>query len=200
MKPCIANHPGIAEIKDAIQDQCDGEDSDHEQCEDQDHAKDFEIEDTDEAIPQDLDGWHWAFSDDESDEEHPGDDDKDGKHTSIKADDQNEMEASDAPHGASGVHRVRVAELRPEYIECRDDMLLVKPVGATLGVHPVSRTWRGSYPGSMHYGRTWGSTRSAKKALLEVMKLILEDHLKQMKGDKLVKAQLARVTKAWTEA
>ena len=76
----------------------------------------------------------------------------------------------------------------------------MKPEGATLGVHPGGCVWRGSYPGSKHYGRTWGVNRTPKKALLQVLKLILEDHVSLNPKDKIAKTQLTRVTKAWQAA
>jgi hypothetical protein len=132
-----------------------------------------------------LDGWDWALSDSETENEESND------------------KAAMGPKGvAEGpvVQRVRVAEQREEYIQCKDEGLLFKPQGSTLGVHPASQTWRASYCGSKHYGRSWGSMRSPRKALLEVIKLILEEHVSMNKGDKIAKGQLARVTKAWADA
>lgn len=192
------NLVGLDALKDAIQDY-DGSDEETEKPDD--HAAaghDFQYdEDANEAdIPHDLDGWHWAFSSD-SESEHEGQNvdtkgTNDGNHC--------EVEKVDVDEKTAATSRTRIALQRPEYIECHAAGLLARPEGATLGVHPGSSTWRGSYPGSSHYGRSWGATRSPKKALLEIMKLILEDHLAIHKGDKLAKNQLSRVSKAWNDA
>ena len=166
-----------------------------------DDAGDFEYDEQEgeDAIPHDLDGWHWALSSDSENEGEPHVSDAKNKGASeviVKGDEGKTPAADDV----KTIHRVRVAETRPEYIECAKDGLVMKPAGATLGVHPGSCTWRGSYPGSCHYGRSWGPKRSPKKALLEVLKLILEQHLNHHKSDKIAKGQLARVTKAWDDA
>lgn len=191
---------GAQEVQDAIQDH--GEDANPDDEGDEDHdekhpaEKDFEINDSEDIIPQDLDGWHWAFSDSESEAENQDVHDKTAKKSTADTEHAEETQKGKA----SGIQRHRVAEEREEYIECLAAGLLIKPAGSTLGVHPGSCTWRASYPGSKHYGRSWGTNRTPKKALLEVLKLILQDHVNANKGDKLAKGQLARVTKAWTEA
>lgn len=181
---------GAADIEEAIQDVAEPEDNvDEEEALRNEGMHDFDYDeqgDADEAshfIPKDLDGWCWAFSDSECEAEDSHEEKKE------------ELHSQDAV-----AHRVRVAEQREEYIQCKADGLLSRPAGSTLGVHPASRTWRSSYCGSKHYGRTWGTNRSPRKALLEVVKLILEDHVNLNKGDKIAKGQLARVTKAWNEA
>lgn len=167
--------------------------------------KDFEIEMNDEAeggdnIPQDIDGWHWALSD--SDGEH--DDEGAGEVVVGGAPDAlaSAQDGTDAPGGGGGapVKRVRVAEQRPEYLECLAAGLLMKPAGSTLGVHPGGCVWRGSYQNSKHYGRTWGANRSPKKALLEVMRLVLEEHCNANPSDKMAKSQLQRVRRACVDA
>ena len=190
---------GKTDIDDAINDIGNADDADEHADEEHhvDHDFEFENENSEKTIPQDLDGWHWAFSETESEEETQKQCDK----TCKKAESQVESE----PKGkddekSSKISRVRVAELREEYIECQEAGLLIKPAGSTLGVHPGSCTWRASYPGSKRYGRTWGAHRSPKKALLEVIKLVLEDHINLNKNDKIAKGQLVRVTKAWNEA
>ena len=192
---------GKTDIDDAINDADEHADDADEHAADEEHHVDhdfeFENENSEKTVPQDLDGWHWAFSETESEEETQKQCDK----TCKKAESQVESE----PKGkddekSSKISRVRVAELREEYIECQEAGLLIKPAGSTLGVHPGSCTWRASYPGSKHYGRTWGAHRSPKKALLEVIKLVLEDHINLNKNDKIAKGQLVRVTKAWNEA
>lgn len=182
---------GAAEIEDAIQDICDPEENaDEEENLRNQGVHDFEYDENEaddeniHSIPKDLDGWNWAASESESETENVED-------KKSKA----EVSAEDGI-----VQRVRVAEQREEYIQRKDEGLLSRPSGSTLGVHPASRTWRASYCGSKHYGRTWGSNRSPRKALLEVLKLILEDHMNLHKSDKIAKGQLARVTKAWNEA
>ena len=191
--------PGNPDIDDAIAYAGNADDADEHDGEEHHVDNDFELEneDTENSIPQDLDGWHWAFSETESEEETQGQVDK----TCKKAESQGESEPKgkiDEP--SSKISRVRVAELREEYIQCQAAGLLIKPAGSTLGVHPGSCTWRASYPGSKHYGRTWGSHRSPKKALLEVIKLVLEDHVNLNKSDKIAKGQLVRVTQAWKES
>lgn len=155
---------------------------------------DFDHENYDEkesTIPADLDGWHWAFSDSESD----------GEETTCKVVDKEVHQGEAKGHGdAAGAHKLRVAETREEYLELKEAGLLLKPDGSTLGVHPAGCVWRGSYPGSKHYGRTWGPHRSPKKALLEVLMLIIQDHVNLHPKDTIAKGQLARVTKAWKEA
>ena len=169
-----------------------------EQLRNQHEGEDFDYHDDDDQnenqIPKDLDGWCWACSESESDLEE-GDD------KTCKAS-KDDVQTANHHHdgGTSGIQRMRVAETREEYIECKEAGLLFKPANSTLGVHPASCTWRASYCDSKHYGRTWGTNRSPKKALLEVLKLILEDHINLNKGDKIAKGQLARVTKAWNDA
>ena len=187
---------GADEIADAVQDFQEAEDNvdEEEKIRNQEwHDFDYDEagehhDDYDEAvykIPKDLDCWDWALSDSETEDE--------------KTHDKAAIEPKGEADGHA-VHRVRVAEQREEYIQCKEEGLLFKPQGSTLGVHPASQTWRASYCGSKHYGRSWGSMRSPRKALLEVIKLILEEHMSINKGDKIAKGQLARVTKAWTEA
>lgn len=180
---------GAQDIEDAIQDICEPEDDVNEEEIIRNQGRhDFEYDENeadDEAIysiPKDLTGWDWA-SESESETEKVGDESK-----------------ADVSTKDGVLQRVRVAELRDEYIQCKNEGLLFRPNGSTLGVRPASRTWRASYCGSKHYGRTWGSNRSPRKALLEVLKLILEDHVNLNKSDKIAKGQLARVTKAWNEA
>eukprot|EP00435_Cladocopium_sp_Y103_P060213 s826_g22.t1 len=190
------------DVGDAIQDGENNE-GDEEKCEDQLEcdAHDFEylISEGDEKenehhIPKDLDGWHWAFSDSESDEEGAMNEmiDKTG-YTMDLSHETESKEKGDAH--VSGKNRV--AEQRKEYLELKEAGLVLKPEGSTLGVHPGACVWRGSYPGSKHYGRTWGTNRTPKKALLEILKLIFEDHVKLNPKDKIAKSQLSRLTKAW---
>ena len=186
---------GDDEIADAVQDYGDADDDfddgENQECHDFEYDEHDEQHDHDDEaiykIPKDLDSWEWAISDSETEDEQDPD----------KA----AMEPKDVGEGhGRGIHRVRVAEQREEHIQCKEEGLLFKPEGSTLGVHPASQTWRASYCGSTHYGRSWGSIRSPRKALLEVLKLILEEHVNKNKSDKIAKGQLARVTKAWADA
>lgn len=108
---------------------------------------DFDYEEKEPTVPADLDGWHWAFSDSESD----------GEETTGKMVDKEVQDEAKAHGDAAGAQKLRVAEKREEYLELKEAGLLMKPDGATLGVHPAGCVWRGSYPGSKHYGRTWGA-------------------------------------------
>ena len=186
---------GQKELDDAIADQGHPQDVEEPDEPDEDHVDhDFEIEndESEKTPPKDLDGWHWAFSETESEEET--------KETCDKTCKESESPKGEDEETSKIITRVHVAESREEYIECQEAGLLIKPAGSTLGVHPGSCTWRASYPGSKHYGRSWGTHRSPKKALLEVIKLVLEDHINANKHDKIAKGQLVRVTKAWNEA
>ena len=185
---------GKQDVECAIQDQGGEENQNEDEAEHPDDAPDFEIDDEDEsAIPTDLDGWHWAFSDSEEEQE-------DVKHHTDADETHHDKHPDDNVEGTKGTHRVRIAEQREEYIQCEKEGLLFKPDGSTLGVHPGNRVWRASYPGSKHFGRSWGGGRSPKKALLEVIKLVLEEHMSKHPTDKIAKGQLARVSKAWNEA
>ena len=189
-------------MADAIQDVGDDEDADdpehQRKVEEEDRYahtyKDFEFEGNREDkdiddIPEDIDGWHWALSD--SDGEH------DDEGADVVADGPG---GGGAAAGGNPAKRVRVAEQRPEYIECQAAGLLMKPAGSTLGVHPDGCVWRGSYLNSKHYGRTWGTNRSPKRALLEVMRLVLEMHCNANPSDKMAKSQLQRVKRACIDA
>ena len=143
----------------------------------------YQVGDGDDAegeILHDIDGWDFAFSDSDGEGE---DDQFHEKESKTNTKDPNQ-----------------VATLRPEYIECKALGLIVKPPNSTLGVHVGQKQWRSSYLGAKHYGRTWGTNRSPRKALLEVIKCILEDHCGTEPGDKFAKKQLARVSKAWLES
>lgn len=150
-------------------------------------------------VPKDLDGWHWALSDSESNAENATSKMIDKPDNTMDLSHETELKEK-GDGDASGKYRSRVAEQREEYLELKEAGLLLKPEGATLGVHPGGCVWRGSYPGSKHYGRTWGVNRTPKKALLQVLKLILEDHVSLNPKDKIAKTQLTRVTKAWQAA
>ena len=174
---------GQQDIHDAIQDGGNEDQDDHDEGEGNNQEEiDFEFEIKEGFIPKDLDGWHWAFSDSESE----------GEENVKDTVDKGKPKDPEAHAGGTSGHKIRVAESRPEYIELKAAGLVMKPEGATLGVFPGGSTWRGSYPGSKHYGRTWGPNRSPKKALLEVLKLILEDHVSLNPKDKIAKTQLTR--------
>ena len=201
----ILHIAGQTEISDALNDyvEPDMEVDDEDQLRNQ-NCHDFDYdenagEDNDEkaiaAMPKDLDGWSWALSDTESETEE-------GNDQTINKDDAGDTAAKEVKNAETGknAHRTRAAELRPEYIECKESGLLFRPEGSTLGVHPAANMWRGSYKGSTHHGRSWGPNRTPKKALLEILKIILEEHVDENKNDKIAKGQLMRVTKAWNEA
>lgn len=143
-----------------------------------------------------MDGWHWAFSDSESEE---NEEDNSSKHVDKSWVLPGESESKETIAAGATKTKVRIAEKREEYLELQAEGLVLKPEGATLGVHPEAKVWRGSYPGSKHFGRCWGENRSPKKALLEILKLILEAHVAKQVKDKIAKAQLSRVTKAWED-
>lgn len=180
---CVFLIAGPDDLGDAVQD-IDLENAEDPEMKDAEvHDFDYQVGDGDndeDDIPHDIDGWDFALSD--SDVEC-GDDPILEKESKTNTKDPSQ-----------------VATLRPEYVECKTLGLIVKPPNSTLGVHIGQKQWRSSYLGAKHYGRTWGTKRSPRKALLEVIKCILEDHCSTEPGDKFAKKQLTRVSKAWLES
>lgn len=96
------------------------------------------------------------------------------------------------------IARQAAVESRPEYQELKELGLTIKPEGCSLGIHPSAQVWRSYGGGSGHYGRSFGpaSGRTPKQALLRVIQLMLEGHIKLHPKDKLAKKQLLNVQAA----
>eukprot|EP00438_Fugacium_kawagutii_P014417 Skav236072 [mRNA] locus=scaffold2211:163348:163878:+ [translate_table: standard] len=94
--------------------------------------------------------------------------------------------------------RQAAVESRPEYQELKKLGLTIRPEGCSLGIHPQAQVWRSYGGGSGHYGRSFGpsSGRTPKQALLRVIELMLEGHIKLHPKDKLAKKQLQDVRAA----
>lgn len=100
--------------------------------------------------------------------------------------------------GSTHATRERVVESRPEYIRLKEAGLHLRPGGCTLGIHPSACTWRSSAATSAHFGRSFNATsgRTSYQALLIVMELMLNSHVKSNPDDALARKQLSRVRKA----
>lgn len=163
-------------LEDALAELDQGQQDEHDDANAADWDYDENDDDDENSIPKDLDAWDFASSDSEQE--------CDAKNDDTKKDD--------------GV--AKAAKQRPEFIELKSLGLLDRPSGSTLGVHISACQWRGSYDGGKHHGRSWGTSRTPKKALLEVMVCILQEHVDGHPADKIAKGQLARVSKAWSQA
>ena len=137
----------------------------------------------DEPDEEDLDpnlheGWEFAESDASGNEE--------------------EVEPSD-PAFAAGNTRTKQLILRDEYGELHNLGLTDRPAGCQIGVHPAAMKWRSFsfHAGSQHFARSWGprSGRTARKALLRVLELMLEAHCNAVPKDSLAKKQLRKIKK-----
>lgn len=90
--------------------------------------------------------------------------------------------------------RVRVLESQPEYQRLKDLGLATRPHGCSLGCHPAARVYRAQSACSAHFSRSWGSDgRNAWQALLRVVELMLESHIKVNASDRLARKQLGKI-------
>ena len=130
--------------------------------------------DGDEApADKDLDGWDFAHSESESDE--------------------NDAE----PHAPVS----DLAKHRPEYKELAALGLAERPRARSIGVHMANSMWRAGTPTSPCYGRSWGPStgRSAKQALIRVLILMWGHYCDENPGNKLAHKLLSRLSKLWAD-
>ena len=118
----------------------------------------------------DLDGWVFAASDSEDDEDA-------------------------APAEAVSV----IAKSREEFKELTQGGLTYKPDGGTIGVHLGNSIWRAGRATGPVYGRSWGtaSGRTPMQALIRVLILMWTDHVAKATDDNLAAKVLSRLSKLW---